>query len=106
MWNWWGFWIPDQEKGTLISFIGSGGNIGVMIAFSLGGYLCVNGFDGGWPSIFYIFGGVGVLWCVLWFFLSNDTPQNHKLMSDNEKSYISSETNIERSERPMVSFIS
>jgi hypothetical protein len=56
MWNWWGFWMPNSEKGSLISFIGSGGNIGVMIAFSLGGYLCIHGFDGGWPAIFYIFG--------------------------------------------------
>ena len=33
-----------------------GNNIGSVIMFASGGYLCDNGFDGGWPSIFYIFG--------------------------------------------------
>lgn len=100
MWNWWGFWMPNSEKGSLISFIGSGGNIGVMIAFSLGGYLCIHGFDGGWPAIFYIFGGIGVFWCVFWYFLSSETPQKHKLISENEKIYIASETIGEKSEKP------
>lgn len=29
-----------------------------VIALPLGGFLCINGFDGGWPSIFYVFGKI------------------------------------------------
>ena len=33
-----------------------GTNIGSVVTFSASGFLCERGFDGGWPSIFYIFG--------------------------------------------------
>jgi hypothetical protein len=38
--------------------------------------------------------------------LSSDTPQKHKLISENERIYIASETISEKIEKPsMVSFI-
>jgi sugar phosphate permease len=46
----------------------------------------------GWPSIFYIFGAVGILWAVLWFFLGADRPGTHKFISKEEQAYI--ETNL------------
>lgn len=49
-------WMPVDERGALIGFSSSGAQFGTIIGFSLGGYLCVHGFDGGWPSIFYYFG--------------------------------------------------
>ena len=49
-------WIPQSEKSRLIGFSGSGSSIGNIIALPIVSYLCVEGFDGGWPSIFYIFG--------------------------------------------------
>jgi MFS family permease len=51
-----GRWVPSLERGRLLSFSGSGSQVGIITGFSLGGYLCVHGFAGGWPSIFYIFG--------------------------------------------------
>ena len=54
--------------------------------------MCAHGFDGGWPSIFYVIGIIGLLWCVLWFFLVTDTPAKNKLISKTEKSYIIAET--------------
>ncbi len=49
-------WAPVNEKSRLIGFSSAGVNIGNVIALPLGSFLCVNGFDGGWASIFYIFG--------------------------------------------------
>ena len=34
----------------------AGSFIGAIISFILSGVLCEYGFDGGWPSVFYIFG--------------------------------------------------
>lgn len=49
-------WTPPLEKSRLIGFAVSGKDIGNMLGFPLGGWLCINGFDDGWGSIFYIFG--------------------------------------------------
>jgi hypothetical protein len=46
----------------------------------------------GWPSVFYIFGAVGMLWVVLWVFLGADRPGTHKFISKAEQAYI--ETNL------------
>ncbi|XP_053390940.1 sialin-like [Mercenaria mercenaria] len=50
------YWIPPLQRSSSASFVYTGTQIGVMLAFSLNGVLCVDGFDGGWPSIFYVFG--------------------------------------------------
>ena len=34
----------------------AGSNIGNLLGFLLSGLLCQYGFDGGWPSVFYVFG--------------------------------------------------
>jgi len=52
----WSRWAPPGERSRLIAFGNAGSQIGNVVALPLGGFLCVNGFDGGWPSIFYVFG--------------------------------------------------
>ncbi len=34
----------------------TGKNFGTVLAQPLTGFLCEYGFDGGWPSVFYVFG--------------------------------------------------
>ena len=83
-----------------------------MITLSLGGYLCVKGFDGGWPSMFYvrryklvsfsidhlisiffkIFGASGILWFFLWVFLASNRPSNNRFISKKERLYIEEQT--------------
>lgn len=36
----------------------------------------------------YFIGIAGIVWCVAWFFLTADTPHDHKFIKDNEKNYI------------------
>ena len=45
-----------NERSSLVGFSSSGAWVGNIIALPFGGYLCENGFDGGWASMFYIFG--------------------------------------------------
>ena len=52
----WVAWTPNHERSKMVGSSTAGAWIGNIIGLALGGYLCTNGFDGGWPSIFYIFG--------------------------------------------------
>jgi len=55
----WSFWAPPTERSTLMSIARSGSQLGNVVTLPLGGYLCMHGFDGGWPSMFYILGAAG-----------------------------------------------
>ena len=50
------FWATAKERTKMLGTSTSGAWVGNIVALPLAGYLCVSGFDGGWPSIFYIFG--------------------------------------------------
>ena len=54
--SYWAFWAPDSERSRLVGFASSGAKVGNIVALSLGSVLCMYGIDGGWPSIFYLFG--------------------------------------------------
>lgn len=43
----------------------------------------------GWPSIFYLSGGAGVIWCVVWFFYGASSPDEYSKISVEENTYIS-----------------
>ncbi|RNA04067.1 inorganic phosphate cotransporter isoform X3 [Brachionus plicatilis] len=88
----WIFWAPSPERSRLVGSASAGSWVGNIVALPLGGYLCANGFAGGWGSIFYIFGIICFLWCVAFFFLTSDRPEHHKFISDEEKEYIVNET--------------
>lgn len=63
-----------------------------MVALPLGAFLCVNGFDGGWPSIFYVFGIFGVVWFVFWMVFASDKPSQNRFISEREREYVEDET--------------
>lgn len=54
----------------------------------LSGLLAEYGFHGGWPSIFYVFGLVGVIWSVAFLFLVYEDPSSHPRIEEKEKKYI------------------
>lgn len=55
----------------------------------LGGFFCEwQTFDGGWPSMFYVGGGICLLFCVLWTFTIYDSPASHPRIRESERRYI------------------
>jgi MFS family permease len=90
--SFWAYWAPDSEKSRLVGMASSGAKVGNIIALSLGSVLCLYGFAGGWPSIFYIFGSIGIVWSVLWFLLSTNSPKDHRFIGAKEKAFILDET--------------
>lgn len=56
----------------------------------LSGLLSEYGFDGGWPSIFYVFGLVGLIWSIAFLMLVHEDPSTHPHIDEKEKKYINS----------------
>jgi MFS transporter, ACS family, solute carrier family 17 (sodium-dependent inorganic phosphate cotransporter), member 5 len=56
----------------------------------LSGILAEYGFSGGWPSIFYVFGLVGVIWSLAFIWLCHEDPTVHPTISERERKYIMS----------------
>ncbi|XP_054619574.1 sialin isoform X2 [Dunckerocampus dactyliophorus] len=81
----WAHWAPPLERSRLITLSGSGSNFGAFVALPLTGFLCQ---ALGWPAVFYLCGGAGCLWAVLWFMLVSDDPRTHRRISEEERGYI------------------
>lgn len=71
-----------------IFLLSPGSQFGTVLAMPLSGLLANSSL--GWPSIFYVIGGLGILWSVLWFFLGANAPAVCKKISEEEKAYIQS----------------
>lgn len=54
----------------------------------LSGLLSAYGFSGGWPSIFYVFGLVGTVWCLAFLFFVSEDPEQCPSIKEAEKKYI------------------
>ena len=42
----------------------------------------------GWEAVFYIHGGLAIIWCFLWVIFVTDDTKNHPFMSEEEKTFI------------------
>ncbi|XP_029650317.1 uncharacterized transporter slc-17.2-like [Octopus sinensis] len=83
-----GRWVPPQEISLLIGFAFAGQILGSILGLSVSGFLCIYGFDNGWGSIFYIFGGISLVFCCVWFYVVYDNPDVHPTISKEERSYL------------------
>ncbi|KAH8270664.1 hypothetical protein KR044_000104 [Drosophila immigrans] len=81
-------WIPPLERNKFAAIVYAGSNIGTVISMPLTGWLCSQRFLGGWPSAFYIFGLLGILWFGCWMWLVYDRPSEHPRISRKERAYI------------------
>uniref|UniRef100_A0A8C4LFS1 Solute carrier family 17 member 3 n=1 Tax=Equus asinus TaxID=9793 RepID=A0A8C4LFS1_EQUAS len=81
----WERWGPPHERSRLCSFALSGMIMGAFTAILLGGVISQ---ALGWPFVFYIFGGIGCVCCLLWFVLVYDDPVSHPWINVTEKEYI------------------
>jgi len=71
----------------------------------MGGFLCVHGFAGGWPSIFYILGTVGIIWTLLWIIFASDSPETNRFIRSKERDYILKSTNIDLNNQKKIVII-
>nr|CAD7401468.1 unnamed protein product [Timema cristinae] len=80
-------WAPPSERSRIGSLVFAGAQIGTVVSTALSGAL-LHYTSWGWPSVFYTFGLMGVLWFILWVLLCYNDPNSHPFISDEEKKYL------------------
>lgn len=78
-------WIPIKERGLITGINFSAGRLGA--AFSLPILVWIIQAIG-WQNSFYILGGIGLIWAVVWYLFFKDEPQDVKNISELELNYI------------------
>ncbi|XP_042858594.1 sialin-like [Penaeus japonicus] len=81
-------WFPPEERAKFGPLIKGGMQFGTVVTLTAGGWLSSSSFLGGWPSVFYVFGTVGLAWGIPWFLFVHDRPENHPTISRAELEYI------------------
>lgn len=96
-------WFAKSEKARAASFLLAGSYFGPVIAPFASVYL-VERF--GWESVFYVFGGIGILIALLFYFLSTSKPEDHKFIKKEELEFIQKERFItQNSKIPWKKFL-
>jgi ACS family sodium-dependent inorganic phosphate cotransporter len=80
-------WAPPQELSLITAIIFIGVDIGVIGATTISG-LILRYSALGWSGVFYFFGGMGMLWFILWLVLCFNDPDEHPFISDQEANYL------------------
>lgn len=78
-------WIPPSER-ELISVTFSGSILGTALMLGISGGIAASSI--GWPGIFYVSGGICIVWSVAWFFLCANTPAECAGISKEERQFI------------------
>ncbi|XP_074642685.1 sialin-like [Tubulanus polymorphus] len=81
----WAAWAPPLERTRLAIISFAGNQMGSVVTQMVSGVLCAYF---GWPSIFYVFGGISCVCCICWFIIVYDSPEKHPRISAAEKKYI------------------
>jgi MFS family permease len=81
-----GKWTPLPERSQVASFVYTGGPLGTVISLPVTGVIANSSI--GWPTAFYLYGGLGIGWSVLWALLGADSPTKHGRISEEERQYI------------------
>lgn len=66
------------------AFVYAGAQFGTVISMPLSGLLA----EYSWPSIFYVFGAIGTVWCVFFLWTCREDPQSHETIDEDERKYI------------------
>ncbi|KAI1308244.1 putative inorganic phosphate cotransporter [Halotydeus destructor] len=77
-------WFPIRQRSTAYAMMYFAGAIGTSSTSFLSGYLCDHGFAGGWPSVFYISGVLGLFSFVISVPLLSSKPSEHQWITQEE----------------------
>ncbi|CAG0922686.1 unnamed protein product, partial [Notodromas monacha] len=78
-------WAPPAERSCISSAVYAGTALGIVFSLPFSGILAASL---GWESVFYVQGGLSLVWYVLWMLFAYDDPSIHPFISEEERSYI------------------
>lgn len=78
-------WTPAAERSRTVACVWAGAFMGTVVALPLSGLLVA---AAGWRSVFYVFGGAGVLWAAAWALLGASAPETSAACGPTEAAYI------------------
>ncbi|KAE9547421.1 hypothetical protein FO519_009367 [Halicephalobus sp. NKZ332] len=81
-------WIPKNERSTSAAIITSGNQIATIFGLWFSSVLCGSELFGGWPLIFYFFGFLACIWCILWLYFVTNSPEKQLHISGEELVYL------------------
>jgi MFS transporter, ACS family, glucarate transporter len=79
-------WLPMGERGIANSISFSGGRLGA--AFAMPAVVYLIQVSGTWQRAFLLFGLIGILFSIAWYWLFRDTPESHFAVSSAEREHI------------------
>jgi ACS family hexuronate transporter-like MFS transporter len=80
-------WFPRKERALATGIFNAGSNVAVILTPLLVPWITVRW---GWPSAFYITGGLGFFWMAAWWAIYRE-PGAHPRVSPQERAYIASD---------------
>ncbi|CAL1293171.1 unnamed protein product [Larinioides sclopetarius] len=95
-------WFPSTERGFLNGLIMGGSVIGSLLSCFVSGILCSSTLLGGWPSVYYIYGGLGLVLCLCVQAFLYESPRVHPKIEKIELNYIveNQETDLSQKRPP------
>lgn len=91
----WRWWAPPLERSRLATLAFCGSYAGAVVGMPLSGWL-TKGIS--WQAPFYFYGAFGIIWYLVWCWLSFEKPSMHPTISASERLYIEdSLSNVQRS---------
>ncbi|GBN65167.1 Putative inorganic phosphate cotransporter [Araneus ventricosus] len=81
-------WLPRSERGLLNSLVMAGYSCGALISGFSSGPMCSSAFLGGWPSVYYVYGALGLVLCLCFYIFIFESPTCHPRISDAELAFI------------------
>ncbi|XP_020527607.1 ascorbate transporter, chloroplastic [Amborella trichopoda] len=78
-------WIPVSERSRSLALVYSGMYLGSVTGFAFSPML-IHKF--GWPSVFYSFGSLGIIWLAIWLNKAHSSPQEDPELRIEEKELI------------------
>ena len=80
-------WVPRHELARAQTIIPAALNAGIMMGYPL---VTAVTLAFGWQWVFYLCGGVGILWAFLWLWYGRGSPEEHPSVTPEELAYIQS----------------
>lgn len=96
-------WSPVEDRNLLGCLSHKGIECGNIVAVFCTGMIAAS--DLGWPGIFYVFSGVGVVFSFLWLLLGEDSPEKAKFITSAERNYILSSLKTVEDEIPKANSV-